>query len=153
MSKIGAFIRNKEDIERKITIFTKAFEDFTELIHINNLKQLPKAFRIYDMIITQVACLSAILEYINKGGDSRGSYLVSNDNGEYEIKTEDQVMKFSLENDFKEKICETNVEINKGINVSHELVDVRPIPKYDSWFENVWKEFREKNIYKQEDLK
>ena len=147
MSKIGAFIRNKEDIERKITIFTKAFEDFTELIHINNPKQLPKVFRIYDMIITQIACLSAILEYINKGGDSRGSYLVSNDNGEYEIKIEDKVMKFSLGNDFKEKICETNVEINKGVNVSHEWIDVRPIPKYDSWFENVWKEFREKQIY------
>lgn len=148
MSKIGAFIRDKENIENGINKFTKAFEEFTDIIYINDLKELPTVFRIYDMIITQIACLSAILEYINKGGDSRGSYLVSKDNGSYEIKIEDKVLKFSLENDFKEKICETVVKANKEIKVSHNWVDVRPIPEYDSWFENAWKEFREKEIYK-----
>ncbi len=148
MSKIGAFIRDKEKIEEGIVAFKMKFKEFTEIIYINDLKELPTVFRIYDMIITQIACLSSMLEYIKKGGDSRGSYLVSDNNGSYEVKIDNMVFRFSLENDFREKICETAVEIDEEIKVSHKWVNVRPIPDYDSWFENVWKEFREKEIYK-----
>lgn len=147
MSKIGAFIRSEKEIEEGILEFNEGFKNFTNIIHINDIKELPIVFRVYDMLITQIACLSAILEYIKKGGDSRGSYLVSNDDGSYEIKIGDEVLKFSLDNDFKEQICETKIRVNNDVEVLHEWVPVRPIPEYDSWFENVWKEYREKEIY------
>lgn len=147
MSKVGAFIRDKKKIEEALIKFNKTFNEFLDIVYINDLKELPTVFRIYDMMITQIACLSAILEYINKGGDSRGSYLISNDDGSYEVKIEDTILKFSLENDFREKICETKIGSSEGINITHEWIDVRPIPEYDSWFENVWGEYRQKKIY------
>ncbi|MBU5436793.1 FAD-binding protein [Tissierella sp. MSJ-40] len=147
MSKIGAFIRDKQKIEKGLIMLNKTFKEFTDLVYINDLKELPTVFRIYDMIITQIACLSSILEYINKGGDSRGSYLISDEDGLYEIRINDMVLKFSLEKDFRDKICETVIDENDGIDVFHNWVDVRPIPEYDSWFENVWEEYRQKKIY------
>ena len=147
MSRVGAFIREKDEIEKSIVKFEKAFVEFKDIIHIQDLKELPTVFRVYDMIITQIAILSAILEYINKGGHSRGSYLVSKKDGSYEVKIDDKVWNFSLEEDFREKICETEVSTNDEIKVFHNWVDVRPIPEYDSWFENVWEEYRQKNIY------
>ena len=147
MSKIGAFIRTEKEIKKGILEFTKAFNDFTNIIYINDLKELPIVFRVYDMLITQIACLSAILEYIKKGGDSRGSYLVSNDDGSHVVKIGDEVLKFSLENDFRQEICETEVVTEDNIDLSHKWVPVRPIPEYDSWFENSWKDYREKKIY------
>ncbi|HLR34880.1 MAG TPA: hypothetical protein VK071_06065, partial [Tissierellales bacterium] len=108
---------------------------------------LPIVFRVYDMLITQIACLSAILEYIKKGGDSRGSYLVSNDDGSYEIEIGDEVLRFSLDNDFKNEICETEVTVCDNVDVTHKWIPVRPIPEYESWFENTWKDYREKEIY------
>lgn len=148
MSKIGAFIRTEQEIEEGILEFTKAFNDFTNIIYINDLKELPIVFRVYDMLITQIACLSAILEYIKKGGDSRGSYLVSNNDGSHTVKIGDEVLRFSLENDLKEEVCETKILTDDNVSTSHKWVPVRPIPEYDSWFENSWKDYREKKIYK-----
>jgi len=147
MSKIGAFIRNEKEIEEGIVEFIQGFENFTDIIHINDVKELPIVFRVYDMLITQIACLSAILEYIKKGGDSRGSYLVSNDDGSYEIEIGDEVLRFSLDNDFKNEICETEVTVCDNVDVTHKWIPVRPIPEYESWFENTWKDYREKEIY------
>lgn len=147
MSRVGSFIREKDEIEGSLPKFEKALLEFTDIVHIQDIKELPTVFRVYDMLITQIAILSAILEYIKKGGDSRGSYLVSNDNGSCEVKIGERVWKFSLENDFREKICETKVRLNNGFDVSHSWVDVRPIPKYDSWFENVWEDYRLKRIF------
>lgn len=147
MSKVGAFIRDKKQIEEGLLKFNKTFSEFLNIVHIKDLKELPTVFRIYDMMITQIACLSATLEYINKGGDSRGSYLVSDNEGPYEVNIGDTVLKFSLGNDFKGKVCETKVDSNEGIKVTHEWIDVRPIPEYDSWFENIWEEYRQKKIY------
>ncbi len=147
MSRIGAFIRDKDEIKESISKFEKAFTEFTNMIQINSLKELPIVFRVYDMIITQIAILSAILEYMNKGGDSRGSYLVSQDDGSNEVRIDEKVWKYSLENDFREKVCETMISADDGIKVTHNWVDVRPLPEYDSWFENVWDEYRQKKIY------
>jgi len=147
MTKIGAFIRNEQEIEAGINEFIDTFNNFTNIVHINSLKELSTVFRVYDMLITQIACLSSILEYIKKGGDSRGSYLVSNNNGDYIVKIGNKELKFSLENDFKEKICETKVKNDNSLDISHKWVPVRPIPEYDSWFENSWKDYRENKIY------
>ncbi|MBZ2174069.1 FAD-binding protein [Schnuerera sp. xch1] len=147
MSKVGAFIRDKDSIERILAKFKKIFDEFTDIIYIHDLKELPSVFRAYDMLITQIALLSEILEYIYKGGDSRGSYLINDENGSHAVKIGDKVFKFSLENDIKDKICETIVSKDDEISVFHNWVDVRPIPEYDSWFENVWEGYRQKEIY------
>nr|WP_184312023.1 FAD-binding protein [Anaerosolibacter carboniphilus] len=149
MSKAGAFIRNKNSILETMKKFKKTYNNLHERIHIRDIKELPAVFRVYDMLITQIACLSAMLEYIEQNGDSRGSYLIADDHGSHEIKGPDMTFKFSIEQDYKDRVCETYMEKQQErIEFSNTWVDVRPIPEYDSWFENVWSDFRENKIFK-----
>ncbi|AOT71890.1 FAD-binding protein [Geosporobacter ferrireducens] len=149
MSKAGAFIRNKRSILETLEEFKKTYSTLHQCIHIKDIKELPAVFRVYDMLITQIACLSAMLEYIEQHGDSRGSYLIADDHGSHEIKGADMTFKFSIERDSKDRICETYIEKGQGgIGFDNTWVDVRPIPEYDSWFENVWSDFRENKIFK-----
>ncbi|MBS4535061.1 FAD-binding protein [Clostridium sp. D2Q-14] len=149
MSKYGAFIRKVSEVRKSIDNFNRTFSSLTDLIRINDLKELPNVFRIYDMIITQISVLSSIKEYINQGGDSRGSYLVHNENGDYKIDYQGVNLKYSLNNTTNDKICETQIVENSNlIEFSQYWTQVRPIPEYKSWFENVWQEYRENNIYR-----
>lgn len=152
MSKVGAFIRDEEEIQKTLKVFKKAYRKLLSQVHIKDLRELPKVFQIYDMLLTQISCLSSILEYINKGGDSRGSYLIVNAQGDYKVKTEDLTLQYSLKQDYKDQVCETSINKNtKDIEFVNHWVDVRPISECESWFENVWEEYRKKKIYKRED--
>lgn len=148
MSKYGAFIRRILEVRKSIDEFNNTFKSLTELIHINDLNELPNVFRIYDMIIAQLSLLSSIEEYINYGGDSRGSYLVHNKNGDYEIDYQGINLRYSLENTIGDKVCETQINQNHSLmEFKQQWNKVRPIPEYKSWFENVWQEYRENKIY------
>jgi succinate dehydrogenase/fumarate reductase flavoprotein subunit len=148
MSKNGAFIREISGIKKSIDYFNKIFKSLTDLMHINELKELPTVFRIYDMLIAQIAILSSIEEYIKRGGDSRGSYLVHNEQGNYQIDYQGINLKYSLDNTMGNKVCETQIREEKSlIKATQTWTDVRPIPQYKAWFENVWQEFRKNKIY------
>ncbi len=148
MSKNGAFIREISEIRKSIDYFNKVFNLLVDLLYINDLKELPTVFRIYDMLINQIAILSSIEAYIKHGGDSRGSYLVHNEHGDYEIDYQGVNLKYSLDNTMEDEVCETEIkEENSLIKSIQSWTKVRPIPQYDSWFENVWQEYRENNIY------
>jgi succinate dehydrogenase/fumarate reductase flavoprotein subunit len=147
MSKAGAFIRDKSSLLETLEEFKHTYNSFHSHIHIRDIKELPAVFRSYDMLITQIACLSAMLEYTEQNGDSRGSYLIADDHGSHEIKTPDMTFKFSNEQDYRDRICETYIT-KEGFDFCNTWVNVRPIPEYDSWFENVWSDFRESKIFK-----
>lgn len=73
--------------------------------------------------------LSAILFQIESGVGSRGSAMVV---VEGEIQKENPA--------FRKRVLET-------VGESHRWVPVRPLPHTDGWFENVWREYREKKIF------
>lgn len=147
MSKVGAFIRDKEDIEKYINKFKEKLINIEKDLYITRNSEINRVFKIYDMLISQITSLSSFAEYISKGGDSRGSYLVVNEHGKESISIGETEFKFSLENDIRDKVCETIYNKDEK-NVSNNWVPVRPIPIYDSWFENVWDDFRNEKIFK-----
>lgn len=148
MSKTGAFIREGEGIQAAIEDFKKVFKDLADLIRIKELRELPQVFRVYDMVITQITLLNAIAAYIQKGGDSRGSYLIHNEQGDYEIEYEGIHLKYALTHTFQDQVCEIQIQKNMdSIEVKENWTEVRPIPLYDSWFENTWNAYRENKIY------
>ncbi|TCK98639.1 succinate dehydrogenase/fumarate reductase flavoprotein subunit [Natranaerovirga hydrolytica] len=148
MSKYGAFIREISSIDKTIKELNETFNHLNELIQIKTIKELPTVFNIYDMIITQITLLNAIKAYIDQGGDSRGSYLVHHKEGQYILDYEGLKVQYALENTMEDKICEVQVKKGgKGLEVYQNWNQVRPIPNYDSWFENVWHSYRENKIY------
>lgn len=116
MSKHAAHIRSLEGLK---AVLKAAKDDLKEADQqvIANIHELPLAIHNIDLLIAQITYVSAMIDYIEKGGGSRGSYLI----GEGST--------------FMDMVQE--VEYKNG-EVSASWRKVRPIPERDIWFESVY---------------
>ena len=89
---------------------------------------------------------------MEKGGKSRGSYLIQDDNGKLPVENIPEVFRYSLDDGSLSKVVnEIGLEMGEGrLNITSEWKPVRPIPEGDSWFENVWRDYREKKVFSRE---
>jgi succinate dehydrogenase/fumarate reductase flavoprotein subunit len=148
MDRDGGIIRSLESAYRSAKEARDDLKSITETTRISSIRELPYAYQNYDLLITQYVYLSAIGNYIEKGGKSRGSYLVYDSNGELPLPGLPEVFRFSLdEGRFSKTIQEVIYEDGE---CRFEWVPVRPIPKGDDWFENVWNDYRKGAIFKKE---
>ncbi|MDD4773554.1 MAG: oxidoreductase, partial [Eubacteriales bacterium] len=123
MSMAGAFIRNYDRVcavqgcvENELRNFAYRSDDpvlFTELT-IN-----------YDILVTQYVYLSAIREYIEKGGRSRGSYLINDNPG--------------IETALSDRLCYIKYA-DFGTECRWERT--HPIPSSEQWFENIYNKYK-----------
>ena len=149
MSACGAHIRSQEKINEAVEKGWELYEKLKAEMKIPSAKNLPAAFKNLDLCLTHVFYLEAIKEYLEKGGKSRGSYLVMDANGEKPNEELDDEWKFSLNEEetfVNKKILE--IYLDEKFNIQKKWVDVRPIPDEDSWFENVWNKFLRDEIIK-----
>jgi succinate dehydrogenase/fumarate reductase flavoprotein subunit len=108
---------------------------------------LPAAFCALDMCLTHAVYLEALGEYLEQGGQSRGSYLVLDPRGEPLGTKLDEEWRCRLAQpaDFvSQKILEVHVTPDR--QVQKRWVDIRPIPDVDGWFETVWNDYRHDRI-------
>ena len=105
---------------------------------VSGVRELIDAFINRDILYTQLTYLSAIREYIQQGGKSRGSYLI----GERDLsRCAQQGIAVELDNGaFSGKVCEVALDVEK-LQCSFSWEPVRPIPKGEDWFENVYNAF------------
>ncbi|MBW1765550.1 MAG: FAD-binding protein [Deltaproteobacteria bacterium] len=149
VSACGAHIRNYEDVKQAIVDAWELYSKLKGEMKISSPQDLPAAFKNLDLCLTHALYLEAIGEYLEKGGKSRGSYLVMDPQGEKPSEELSDEWKFSLneENAFvDEKILEICLDDN--FDVKKQWVDVRPIPDEDTWFENVWNNYMKDKIIK-----
>jgi len=155
MTGCGAHIRSYEEVVKAIYETAEELKDMVDRSRISCMRELPEVFRNIDIAITQYVYLNAIKEYIEKGGKSRGSYLIHDDKGILPTETLPELFRFSISNDdYLQKIVnEIKIEGNEGnfdiikkedIKIISEWKPVRPIPQNKYWFENIWREFRAK---------
>ena len=145
MSRYGANIRSEEGV-RKALAENEAQQKALLTARIENGYDLGHFYRIQDLLLSQKIYLSAILDYIQAGGTSRGSYLIMDKNGEKPLGELPEMFRFSLEDrGFGKRIQEVSYEDGK---VRFFWRDVRPVPEEDNWFEKVWKDYREGNYFK-----
>ncbi len=146
MSKAGAAIRDSKQISEAANQSKQLIESFKEKVKISSAGSLSKVYRLYDMLISQFVYLSAMSEYINNGGKSRGSALYSDPNGKKHYDNLDEIFRFTLDDGKRSDMVQ---EANYRNNECHiEWRKVRPIPKEDDFFENVWRSYRENgNVY------
>ena len=131
------FLRSKKEIEKSsdcISALQKCKfspEDNTDTF-----------YRFWEMLLYSRLLHDAALYYIEAGGKSRGSYLIADSlDGIAEIGRYTEI-------DDKHSDLIVNTVYDKEQNsVSSSMRKVRPIPGPETWFENVWKEFREGTIY------
>lgn len=162
MTGCGAHIRSYEEVVKAIHETAKELENIVAGSRISCMRELPEVFRNIDIAITQYVYLNAIREYIEKGGKSRGSYLIHDDKGVLPVETLPEVFRFTINDDDRLQKIVNEVRIEgiertfdiakkedkEGIKVISEWIPVHPIPQNKYWFENIWGEFRNKFLLK-----
>ena len=144
-STYGAHFRSYEGVRKALDVAKRELDTILDNTRISDLDQISKAFQNRDLLITQIALLSAVSDYISKGGKSRGSYMVQNIEGELPLK--------SLSDDFRFVVSEKQQAENPVQEISYMNGEctciwrkARPIPQCDDWFENTWNAYRNDEI-------
>ncbi|MDD8014375.1 MAG: FAD-binding protein [Acidobacteriota bacterium] len=139
MSSHAGPIRNRTDIGREARKARELFDGLRTSLKVGSAQDLPGAFKVLDACLTHVVYLEAIQEYLRKEGKSRGSYIVTGEEGEIPCPGLEEKWKFSPtppEAYVSRRILEVGWNDRGGI--LKRWVPIRPIPREESWFENVW---------------
>ncbi len=148
MSSFGAHIRDPKQIEDARNKAWSLYVRLQKEMKVSSLQKLPEAFKNLDLCLTHAVYLEAISEYFKKGGKSRGSFLVLDTDGQKPCEKLGDEWRFGLneeESFVEKKILEVRMDENGEL--SKDWVDIRPIPREESWFENIWKDFLADNIF------
>ncbi len=145
MSNSGGAIRNIDYIKKALCDVKDDLNTFTENCGVKAPESLYKAYKLKDILLTQEAVLTALADYSDTVGKTRGSSLIYDKNGELREGL-DEIFRLSANGTpYFDKIQET---VKKDGKISVTWRDVRPLPKNDDFFENIWRGYREnKNIY------
>jgi len=141
MSRYGGAIRDCENLERTLADVQTLLASFREKVRINDPQETWKVYRLFDMLISQGVYLSAMRDYIEKSGKSRGSALYSTKYGEKPFPSLPDMFTFTLDDGSRGNLVQESEFAQNACH--HTWRNVRPIPQDDDFFENVWRNFRE----------
>ena len=147
MTEQGAHIRDPRRIRQAVSDAWALYARMREGTRISSARMWPAAFRNLDLCLTHAVYLEAVAEYLERGGRSRGSYLVLTPEGEKPVAELSDDWRFAL--NAKDAFVEQKVLeiwLDADSKVRKEWIDVRPIPDEDTWFENVWNKFMKDEI-------
>ncbi len=127
MSDDGAFVRNRGRLKKALDDCLSDIENFEKNSVVASPDGLPDALRNRDLITTQAVYLFAMLDYIEKGGSGRGSFVVEEDGG---------ALRPFVNGDMADFIQYVTLS---GKKCAAEWRPVRPVPNPEMWFENVFR--------------
>lgn len=141
MSQCAGAIRDKEKIEDLLAEIDRTIENFDEEIKCCGSTEVKDVFRLKDSLVTQKCCLDSMLNYLGRGGKSRGSAIYKFVGPKSATCNSCGGLPFR-EDDGKLDGLVQEVEYLGGKCRFHWR-EVRPIPARDDFFENVWRGYRE----------
>ncbi len=147
MSKSAAFIREKNALRDALS---EPRAQLSEL-HSDGLgglsaHDLAETLRNRQLLVAQVLYLEATLKQVLDGVGSRGSSLVIAEQGEPVHPRLSPEWQIERENTaFRSRIL--TARLNGDGNAELDWEPCRELPVTDGWFENVWRDCREKRIY------
>lgn len=146
MSRDGGPLRSGEGIRAALEQVQKDLAMFADNVRIGKNGSLSMALRLRDMLLCQEMYLTAMVDYLEQGGRSRGSALYLDPAGNSTPGGPLSAFLFSLDSGERGSLVQEVQRGNEGIWVTWR--QVRPIPEDDSFFENVWRAYRENgNVY------
>lgn len=104
----------------------------------------------YDLLLCEKVYLTAMLDYIQQGGGSRGSFLCLDEKGVLPAECmpsffTSRPLDLTKTDQIQEARLVYHAE-NKSWQVKISWRQVRPLPKPDDVFETVWKQYRERYV-------
>ncbi len=152
MSDCGAFLRSLSVAKRGLV---EAREQYEEILKVGfdcrSAMQLPLAVETKWLALTSVAFLQAIVSYIERGGGSRGAFMVLDDDGDMDVLAGGvRCLRHRRENmEARKEILEVALKTGTSCDFDVTAVSVRPLPEDDSWFENTWADFADGRIFQE----
>lgn len=141
MSQYCGAIRNPQTMGALLSEIDEAIRDFTTIFRYSDQKDLKLVFRLKDMLISQKCYVESMLNYLESGGRSRGSALYRDNRGKRPYDSLPEEFTFRLDDGEKDSLIQ-EMSFKDG-RCTFNWRPVRPIPKDDDFFENVWRSFRE----------
>lgn len=140
MSRCGAVIRGREAVQTACEEALQQLQHIEKEASLSTPLLLGQLYRLRDLAVSQFVYLSAIRNYIQQGGRSRGSYLICDPAGEKPLESLPEIFRFTLEGGAMSQTIQ-EVEYAQGACTFHWR-GCRPIPEETEWFEKVWQEYR-----------
>jgi len=148
MTRYGSHIRNRQQVEQALQEAYTQVQRFAQQ-RISSLSDLPFLLQNRHLVLAHVAYLQAIKAYLEKGGGSRGSYLVMDSQGEPALASLGDAWRYKPETPaFRDFVLET-VMAEQGA-FSSRWKQRRELPQEESWFENVWGKYVQGDIFNTE---
>lgn len=146
MSASAGPFRNKARLEAFRERTASHLDAFSREVRVPRAGDLAWVFRLRDVLISQLTYVSAMIDYADNDGKSRGSALYTDPAGTlpYEGLSED--FRFTVDDgSLQGKVQEMSFGLTSCSSLWRE---VHSIPEDDSFFENVWRMYREnRNIW------
>ena len=133
MTACGAFMRDRDKIADAIDLTKEELANFDSYAARDAYLCAELAIN-RDILVTQLAYLTAIAAYIDDGGKSRGSYLVTHGEPDLDAPT-------PIDREHFDKVGEIRLSGGEFVTAFRP---VRPIPERENWFERVYNAYREK---------
>lgn len=146
MSRYAGAIRSREGIMKAAVETKRELEELNSLVYIHEPKQLEWVYRLRDMLIAQYVYLTAMTDYMDNGGKSRGSALYSDPDGRKPFDRLPDLFCFTLDDQTRGDLIQEITYRSDECEVQWRKV--HPIPDEDDFFENIWHSYRENgNVY------
>ncbi|MBR6748708.1 MAG: FAD-binding protein [Clostridia bacterium] len=126
MTRVCAHLRDREGIAAAIAQLEGELAAFWETETVSDVREYAQLWKNYDLLLAQLALLHTAAYTASHFG-SRGAALVVGDEPE----------------DPETGNVQTQTVYQNGV-FTVSARSVRPIPQPDEWFENVWREYRER---------
>ncbi|MCI8361464.1 MAG: FAD-binding protein [Clostridiales bacterium] len=145
MSESGAAIRELAAMQRLAEEVLEKLKRFESDVGVSDVKTLFQAYKLKDMLTVQAAVLTALIDFSQTIGKTRGSSLICDDTGKLRDGLEEL---FRFQPDGDTVYGRIQQVMKNGDCFQTAWRDVRPIPDDDHFFENVWRGYREnQNVY------
>lgn len=139
MSASAAAIRTREGMHCLLQLTEQRLKRYTDEVHIRSPRELDQVFRYRDILYAQRMYLTAFLDYLDRGGTSRGSAL-------YLQNTLETARLFSISSQIQHPVDDrSHLQITTWGDggCTCRWRPVRPIPQEETFFETVWRGYRE----------
>lgn len=147
MTTFGGCIRTKEGIRQALEENRGQWNRIMKQHSLELPRQLKQLYKLKGLLISQYVYLLAMKDYDEKVGISRGSFLVYHPDGRI---PDDKLREcFRTLNEATDTSVLQEISYNeKDGACSINWRPIRPLPEENTWFENIWKKFRENDIIK-----
>lgn len=145
MSDCGGAIREPKAMAEALAQIKRELENLEQETGVSGKTKLYKAYKLRDQLLTQYAVLTAMMDFSETVGTTRGSSLYRDEQGQLRQGL-DELFRFRPESgETAGRIQQISLENGR---CRADWREVRPLPEDDDFFENVWRQYREnQNIY------